>query len=66
VDAAGQLLVDLEILPTELCYRSGPSDSADPFANDVPAFPDSVFLPTVLLACLAVAAVWGSRRHRAA
>jgi hypothetical protein len=35
-----------------------------PFGSDTSGFPNLVFLPTVLLACLAVAAVWRSRRRR--
>jgi hypothetical protein len=36
-----------------------------PFANDTSRFPNLVFLPTVLFACLASAAVWRSRRRAA-
>ena len=36
-----------------------------PFANDTSRFPNLVFLPTVLFACLASAAVWRSRRRPA-
>jgi hypothetical protein len=34
------------------------------FGRDTSGFPNLVFLPTVLLACLAMVAIWRSRQRR--
>jgi len=37
-----------------------------PFGSDTSGFPNLIFVPTALIACLAMGAIWRSRRHAAA